>query len=211
MRLTIISAMWNACYLPKVVESVDNQTYKDFQHIFINDNNPGVREVIQQYCNDKNRFWIDFHVRSHFYGALARNTGVMVAFSYVHHTKRDIDNEWVIFHDEDNYWEPDHLQSMIDAAEANPESMMVGSDALWVGAHDKNWKEIRECKLRQGGCDLGQFMYKTKLFRDYGYFFAHPHSKHAYDWELINKMTSDPKTNLVYTHKPSFVMNYKKR
>jgi hypothetical protein len=211
MKITIISALWHYENIEKLIKSIDNQIYQDFQHILINDNNPDVRERFKWLCDGKKRHWVDLGVRTHFYGALARDIGVLIAFSYIHHSKRDIDNEWVCFHDDDNYWEPNHLQTMIDAIESNPEASMVASDAIWVGANDKNFREIHVCKIKHGGCDLGQFLYKTKLFRKHGYFFPHPHRKHKYDIELIQKMVNDVDTKLVFTNKPTFIMNYKKR
>lgn len=211
MKLTIISALWHWEHLPNLIKSIDSQTYQDFQHILVNDNNDVVREQFKQLCDGKRRHWIDLGVRTHFYGALARDIGVLVAFSYIHHSKRDIENEWVCFHDEDNAWEPNHLQSMIETAEANPDATMVASDAVWIGANDKNWRVTMPCKIRHGACDLGQFLYKTKLFREYGYFFPHPHRKHKYDFELISKMVSGEGNRLVFSHQPTFLMNYKKR
>ena len=210
-RITIVTALWNASNLPKVIESIDNQTYQDFQHIIVNDNNPEVREIFKEKCDGVKRHWIDFGVRTHYYGALARNTGVIVAFSYMHASKRDIDNEWILFHDDDNLWEPDHLESMISTANDNEEATMVASDAKWVGANDKTWTQNKKCEMKHGACDLGQFMYKTELFRKYGYFFPHPHSKHKYDWRLIEKMATGEKDKLVFTNKPTFIMNYKKK
>ena len=213
-KLTIVTAAWNAENLPKVFESIENQTFKDWEHIIVNDNNPWVRRFMEGESRHPQRHWIDFHVRTHYYGALARNTGAMAAFSYLHASKRDIENEWIVFHDDDNAWEPDHLQSMIEAAKANPEATMIMSDARWIGFNDKNWVEIRPCKLKHGGIDLGQIMYKTKLFKEYGYFDPHPASKHKYDWRLISKMViGEGKAigKIVLTSKPTFLMNYKKR
>lgn len=211
MKLTIVTAAWGVDNLPVVMKSIDNQTFKDWQHIIINDNNKLVREEFKDYCNDTNRFWIDFGVRTHYYGALARNAGAMIAFSYVHHSQRDIENEWIVFHDDDNVWKPDHLESMIKAAEKSPEATMVASDAIWVGRSDRSYRVEKKCKLKHGGCDLGQFMYKTSLFKKYGYFDPHPRSKHKYDWRLIKKMTDGEKDKIVFTNKPTFLMNYKKQ
>jgi len=178
----------------------------------VNDNNPEVRDIFKDFSDGRRRHWIDMGVRTHYYGALARNIGVMVAFSYVHHSKRDIENEWVIFHDDDNLWESDHLESMIAALNNNPEATVVASDAIWVGHNNPEWREVRKCRIQQGRCDLGQFMYKTSLFRKYGYFFPHPHSKQRYDWRLIEKMTmGEGKEHIVFTNKPTFIMSYRKR
>ena len=209
--ITIITASWNAENLPKVIESIDNQTYTDWHHIIINDNNPEVREIMKGLCDNKKRFWIDFGLRTHFYGALARNTGAMIAFCYIHHSKRDIENEWICFHDDDNLWDPSHLESIVDTLNKNPESTLIASDAVWVGANDKNWRGIKPCRIKHGSCDLGQFMYKTKLFKEYGYFDPCPRRKHKYDIELIKKIAEGEGERISYTNQPTFIMNYKKR
>ena len=177
MNVTIVTAAFNAENLPKVIESIDNQTYKDWEHLIVNDNSEAIREMIhdeyisEQIFNKLNRRWIDIGVRTHYYGALARNIGAIVAFSYIHHSKRDIENEWIIFHDDDNFWEPNHLESIVETLEANPKATMIATDAIWIGANDKTWKQEMPFRLSNGKCDLGQFAYKTKLFREYGYFF----------------------------------------
>lgn len=211
MRLTIVTACWNAKNLPIVMKSLEDQTYQDFQHILINDNNPEVRDVFKGMCDGIKRHWVDVGVRTHYYGALARNIGVQVAFSYLHASKRDIENEWIIFHDDDNYWKPNHLQSIVDTIQKNPEATMIATDAIWVGVNDKTWMEERKCSLRHGGCDLGQFAYKTSLFRKYGYFEPHPRRKQRYDWELIKKMSDGEGDKLVCTNGSTFLMSYRKR
>lgn len=211
INLTIVTAAWNAENLPKVIESIDGQTVKGFQHIIVNDNNPAVRDVFKPLCDGINRHWVDLGVRTHYYGALARNVGVIIAFSYIHSGKRDIENEWIVFHDDDNLWLPNHLESMINKALENPETTMVASDMEWVGRTDKSFRMVVPCHIKHGHCDLGAFLYKTKLFRQYGYFFPHPHRKHKYDFELIKRMADGEGDRLVYTRKPTFLMNYKKR
>ncbi len=209
--ITIITAAWNLDGLKRTIKSIDNQTYKDWNHIIVNDGNENIRKELSRLCDGNKRRWIDLGFRTHYYGGLARNIGVITSFSYMHHSKRDIDNEWVVFHDDDNYWAPEHLKSMIDASTGLSEPSMVASDAIWMGSRDKDWQREVKCTLKHGGCDLGQFMYKTKLFRKYGYFFPHPRRKHKYDWELIKKMTDGEVDKISYTNKPTFIMNYKKR
>jgi glycosyltransferase involved in cell wall biosynthesis len=129
MNLTIVTAAWRAENLPKIIESIENQTVKGFEHLIINDNNPEVRNVFKDLCDGKHRHWIDIGVRTHFFGAIARNIGVMSAFSYVHHSKRNIENEWIIFLDDDNLWKPNHLQTIVETLEQNPDATMIATDA----------------------------------------------------------------------------------
>jgi glycosyltransferase involved in cell wall biosynthesis len=211
MNLTIVTAAWRAENLSRVIESIENQTVKGFEHIIVNDNNPEVRNIFKNLCDGEHRHWIDIGVRTHFYGAIARNIGVMSSFSYIHHSKRDIENEWIVFCDDDNLWKPNHIQTIIEALAHNPHATMVATDSIWVGAHNKDWNEIRLCKIARGKCDLGQFAYKTLLFKKYGYFDAHPHSKQLYDWRLIRKMAEGEGDKLIFTNQPTFIMSYRKK
>lgn len=215
MNLTVVTAAWRVDGVKKVIGCLNNQTYQDFEHIIVNDNNTDVRKWLNEnyfFENENRRHIIDSHVRLHYYGALARNIGIQVAFSYLHHSKRDIENEWVCFLDDDNLWKTNHLQSMIDALKTNPEATMITSDAEWIGVNDPNWREIKECKFRHGGCDLGQFLYKTKLFKTYGYFDPHPHNKQRFDWRLIEKIVKgEGLDKIVLTHQSTFLMSYRKR
>ena len=214
MNLTIITAIHNNLYgLKNVIKSLENQTYKTFEHILVDDCSTEISyEDLENLCKDNlHRHFVKLGFRSHYYGCFPRSIGTLLSFSYIHHSKRDIENEWVCFLDTDNLWESNHLQSLIDIAKINPEVTMIASDAKWIGANDINWKKIVPAKLQQGHIDLGQFIYKTSLFRKYGYWFAHPKRKHKYDWELIKKMADGEGDKLVYTHKPTFLMNYKKK
>jgi len=215
-NLTIITACWRAENLPKVIESISNQTYKgEIEHILVNDNNPEVREWFKHnnyFVNNPHRHVIDSYVRGHYYGAIARNIGIMMAFSYIKEKERDIDNEYICFHDDDNLWKTEHLQSMVDTLKDNSEATLVASDAEWRGYNDKNWVAIRPCLLKQDGCDLGQFMWKANLFKKYGVFDAHPHSKQRYDFRLIKKIVdSEGEEKVAFTRNSSFIMSYRKK
>jgi len=212
MNITIVTAAWRAENLKAVIDCIDNQTYKgNVHHLLINDNNPNVRKILPELCNNKKRFWIDSHVRMHYWGALCRNIGVMAAFSYWPEKQRDINEEFILFFDDDNMWQPNHLQTMVDAVIANPTATLVASDAVWVGFNDKGWQEYRPCKIRQGAIDLGQFMYKKVLFQKYGYFNPHPHNKQRYDWRLLEKMVNGEGENFLKTNLGTFIMSYRKK
>jgi len=219
--ITIITACWRAENLPKVIESISNQTYKgEIEHLLINDNNPEVREWFKHndyFVDDSHRHAIDSYQRFHYYGAVCRNMGVMASFSYLPEKERDLDNEFIIFFDDDNLWKPEHLQSMVDKLQEYPNSTMVISDAIWMGANDKNWQVVRPAQIAQGGIDLGQIMYKRELFNIYGVFNPRPKRKQKYDWELISKMYDGEynedlaKSRVSFTHNPSFLMSYRKK
>ena len=210
LSLTIVTACWRAENLPKVIECIDNQTYKGrVDHILVNDNNPEVREVLPTLCDNKKRFWIDSHVRGHYFGAISRNIGAMMAFAY--QQERDIDNEYILFFDDDNLWTPDHLQNFVDTLTANPEATLMASDAVWTGVNNPEWREVRPYRFHQGGFDLGQYMFKNELFKNYGYFNPRPRKKQRYDWELISKMIKGEGDKFKTTNRATFILSYRKR
>lgn len=215
MNLTIITAIHDRLDgLMNVFKSLENQTYQGFEHILVDDCSTEINyEKLEELCKDNpHRHFVKLGFRSHYYGCFARVIGTILAFSYIHHSKRDIDNEMVIYLDTDNEWNPNHLESMIKVLEKNPQATMIGSDMQMIGASDKNWKQIRPCKIKHGHCDIGSFIYKTSLFRKYGYWFAHPHRKHKYDFELIKKIVDGEGLDKVaFTNQPTFIMNYKKK
>lgn len=214
MNLTIVTASYNNIGgLINVIDSLNNQTYKDFDHIIVDDCSSEIdHNKLNELCGENNRrYFIKSYVRCHYYGAIMRNIGAMAAFSFWHSSKRDIDNEWIIFLDNDNTLLPNHIEEMVETANSNPEATLIASDMELVGRTDKEFRQVRKCEFKHCGCDLGQFMYKTKLFREYGYFFPHPHRKHKYDWELIKKITDGEAGKIAYTNQPTFIMNYKKR
>ena len=210
MNLTVVTSTYYLDRLPGAIETLNNQTFKDWQHIIINDNNPEVRKVLPELCDGVKRHWIDIGFRTHYYGGLARNMGITAAFSYIHHSKRDIENEWIALLDDDDRWHPEHLESMIETLKENPDATMIAADMEAVSPTVKDYIQIRPCVIKHGGCDLGSFLYKTKLFKKYGYFDPHPRRKHKFDWELINKMAEGEGDRLVFTHKPTFIMSDKK-
>ena len=133
-----------------------------------------------------------------------------MAFAYK--PKRDLDKEYILYFDDDNMWEPNHLETMVTVAEQNPSAALIASDAVWVGINDPDWRQIRPCRFRQGAVDLGQLMYKAELFKKYGYFDARPRRKQRYDWELIKKIVDGEGTDkIVYTKLPTFIMSYRKK
>ncbi len=214
MNLTIITAIHDRLDgLMNVFKSLENQTYQGFEHILVDDCSTEINyEKLEELCkNNPHRHFVRLGFRSHFYGCFARDIGTLLAFSYIHHSRRDIDNEWVIYLDTDNEWKPNHLESMIKALEENPQLTMIGADMEMIGVNDKSWKQIRPCRIKQGYCDIGSFMYKTSLFRKYGYWFAHPHRKHKYDVELIKKIVDGEYGKVFFTNQATFLMSYRKK
>jgi len=215
-KITIVTAVWRLEGLKKVIEVVDNQTYKEWQHIIVNDNHPDIREYLRRYADGdywgSKRHWIDFGVRTHWFGGYARNVGAMVSFIYRRQGHRDEENEWICFLDDDNLWYPDHLETFVKANQEKPEATLLGVDMERRGYQDRSYKEIVKCSIDPNFCDLGNFLYKKKLFEKYGYFLPRRNRKITFDFELIKKMADgEGEDKICIVHKPTFIYYHRKR
>jgi glycosyltransferase involved in cell wall biosynthesis len=225
-KFTIITAGWRLEGVKSGIKSINNQTYDDWQHIIVNDNNPDLRVELAELCeNEPRRHWIDIGVRCHYYGGFSRNVGAMIAFSYLKGRYRNYDNEWCLFLDDDNHFEPDHLQIIADEITANPKATFVGTDLLFKGCIDKEYSHRLKCRIKPQQTDLGSWAYKTNLFEKYGYFRPRPRHRITFDYELIENIGkgeavnweevseggSDDKVRIIHQDNPTFHFYHKER
>ena len=112
-RISIIVAIYNVeNYLRKCLESVKNQTYNDFDVYCVNDGSTdGSEEIIKEYLND-NRF----NLLNKNNGGLsdARNYGL-----------KEVNTEYVMFVDGDDYLEKDLLQEAMSIIESSNSDLLV--------------------------------------------------------------------------------------
>lgn len=215
MRITIVTAGFRVEGVQKIIECVDNQTYKDWQHIIVNDNSQELREWYQKegykHFDNGKRYWVDMYIRTHWFGAIARNIGVMIAFSYFAIRRRNFNDEWICFLDDDNLWLPEHLETLVAGHNEKPEATLIGVDMEMRGCQDKNYRKIVKCSIKANHCDLGSFLYNRKLFDKYGHFQPRPERTITFDFELIQKMAQGEGEDKVhFVHKPTFIFNYRK-
>lgn len=101
--VSIITPVFNNCkYISKNIESVQNQTFKDYEHIIIDDcSTDNTIDVIEKYKkNDKRIKLIRLHENS---GAgICRNKGI-----------KSSSMRFIAFLDADDYWSPIKLETQI--------------------------------------------------------------------------------------------------
>lgn len=99
-------------YLGFAIESVLNQTFKDFELLIIDD---GSSDSTKQFCEKyliDNRVKYIYQVNKGLAGA--RNTGI-----------ENSQGEYICFLDDDDVWKKDKLQKQLDFFEKNPDAGMV--------------------------------------------------------------------------------------
>lgn len=99
----IITPTIGSTHLPKCVESVKNQNYKNVRHQIVIDGHQNVNNVLNKITLNNNVVVLSENVGSDgWYGHR-----VYAAFSYL------VNEDYICFLDEDNYLEPNHIEDMV--------------------------------------------------------------------------------------------------
>lgn len=203
---SVIIAAWNIKGTLAAIESLEKQTFKDWELIIVNDNNPDIREYFQNKDLGEDRYFCDMGKRRHWFGAYSRNCGVMYATA-----------RFVLFLDDDNLFKPNHLENIYKAYQENPEATMIGvyteiRGKNMDGKKDPNYKHILKTRVAPQQCDLGSFAYQREMFRKYGYFEGRPERRITYDFELIEKIhNGEGDEKFVILEEPTFIYYHSQR
>ncbi len=114
MVTIIIPTYKRANCIDRAIQSILNQTYKDFEIIVVDDNDPDteyrkdLEKKMQKYEEDQRVIYIQHEKNKN--GAAARNTGIKIA-----------KGEYITFLDDDDYFLSKRLEVLINALENNKE------------------------------------------------------------------------------------------
>lgn len=104
--VTVITPTTGAPYLRQAIESVKNQTYDNIQHLIVVDGQPKGRVIAREYPH------IDL-IDLPYPTGLDRFNGHRIYGASVYLAKGDL----VCFLDEDNYFDPNHIESLVKVME----------------------------------------------------------------------------------------------
>ncbi len=180
--ISVIMPTYNrAQYIKRAIESVLNQTFKDFEIIIVNDG--GSREceaVIESFHSDKIRYlYVEHGGLSH-----ALNQGILASRS-----------KYIAYLDDDDQYFPDHLQNLVTALES---SSFAYTDARRIVKVyiDGEWKHKSEAVEFSYDFDPGRFAennyipilcmaHRRDCFENVGLF--ERDLPNAMDWDLWTK------------------------
>lgn len=114
MTISIIIPVYNSeDYLSECLESIQKQTFKDFEVILINDGSTDRSETIcKQFSDTDSRFHL--YTQPNSGASSARNTGIELSNA-----------EYITFIDADDWVESDYIQKIITAQELNPTDLKI--------------------------------------------------------------------------------------
>lgn len=132
--LTVIIPVYNAeQYLKGCLDSVEQQTYQDYEVILVDDGSTdGSRAICDNYAA-RNRSWRTVHKKNG--GALtARRAGLQVA-----------QGDYIAFIDADDWVERDFLKTFMNHAEFSGADMVLGGCVkTWQGISQRQWNRLPE-------------------------------------------------------------------
>lgn len=128
----IIPAYKTAHLIAGCLDTVMGQTYQNFEALVVNDGSPDTPELEKVLAPYMDR--IVYIKQTNKRAAGARNTAIAQARG-----------EFLAFLDSDDSWYPDHLESQMKLADADPSLDLIYSNALVIGNPEHEWKFADRC------------------------------------------------------------------
>jgi hypothetical protein len=173
--------------LRRAISSVLGQTYANTEVLVVGDRCPRVDEVVAAIDDPRLRHWnLDQHAGD--LGATPRNYALKMM------TRGTL----IAYLDDDNWWKPDHLESLVKLLTADPTAMFSFSSFEVAG-------ETIICRRpRRYQIDTSALLHRRLLLERFGYWRRPEETDYAHDWELVSRWEGEPwvaslQPTLVYT------------
>lgn len=177
------------------INSVDRQTWGDWEHIIVGDGDPSLQKTQDACGMDSRRRWVNLDARANDMGRTPINAGLSGARG-----------QWVAILSDDNLWYPDHLSGLLEIVKQNSAARFVygGSEVRRVDGGDRCFRFHRWPMWTM--VDLGEFLYQKSLFNEYGDYKA---GEFSYDWVKIEEFlrggeewACERKCNFIFYNNP---------
>lgn len=199
MRISIILPTYNRAelFLSRAINSVVNQTYKNWELIIIDNNSiDNTKQLVASYQNNKIKL---INIENHGNIAKSRNLGIK-------HAKGD----FVAFLDSDDYWEHNKLEECINILTNNLEYDGVCHAEFWVyPSNDKIIKQYgpreyfnyEKLLTRGNSVSLSAIIINKRNILEVDSFSENTNAITAEDYDLWIKLTKQ-NINLAFIDKP---------
>lgn len=138
-RVSVIIPVYNRAFLiRRALQSVLNQTYRDFEIIVVNDGSTdNLEDTVKSFKDDRIRYFQHNKNRG---APAARNTGIRAA-----------KGEYIAFQDSDDEWLPEKLEKQIIAFENAKPAVGVVYSGFWLIKNDKRtYMPTKETLQKEG-------------------------------------------------------------
>ncbi|MCB9062310.1 MAG: glycosyltransferase [Halobacteriovoraceae bacterium] len=190
-RVSVIIPTFNRAHvLDRAINSVLNQTYKDFELIVIDDGSTDETDRVIYNYQDKRIFYYKQENRG---VSAARNLGILKS-----------KGEWIALLDSDDEWLPFRLSSQITYIQENPSIQLVHGEEIWIRngkrvnpkkKHQKFGGNIYERCLKLCFISPSSVLIKKSLFNEIGLF--DENFEVCEDYDLWLRITSQYNIGLI--------------
>lgn len=125
MKVSVVTASYNyQDYIKEAIQSVLNQTYKDWELIIVDDcSTDNSVQVINSYKDDRIKLFVN-----------EKNLGLQKT------VKRGIENasgEWIVFLESDDILKPDNIEKKVRIAQKYKDVNLIFNDCEFFGDEEK--------------------------------------------------------------------------
>jgi hypothetical protein len=165
-------------HLLKAIQSVINQTYSNWTLYIIGDKCPILNKImdllrLQTKFDERIRWW-NLSENNGAGGAVPRNYGLYLAYT-----------EWIAYLDDDNTWDPDHLQSFVDIIKKN------GNVSYLFSSFKIDGTELITDVPVKGSLDTSCIVHKRDLIFKYGLWKDRIQAGYAHDYEFFSRWKNE--------------------
>ncbi len=155
MKISVLTASYNyENYISETIESVLNQTYKDFEYIIFDDGSTDKSlEIIEKYAQKDSRIKIYSHPDK-------KNHGLIQTL------KEGIEKcngDYIVFIENDDIIQPFYLEEKIKIAKKHPDAAVIYNNIIPFGDNERVSKTIKHLKTCAKLVNKEQFDYKELL------------------------------------------------
>lgn len=159
----------------RAIESVINQTFKDWELLIIADGCEKTFDIVSNKYAKQNKVSCYFIPKQPFWSGMARDIG-----------KIEAKGEFCLYLDTDDYYKPNHL-AIIDN-QLNEQDWVWFNDFVWIG----QWKE-RECNIRRIGMNgTSNVCFKRTLDVNWSTYIGYAHDFY-FNQQLVKKYPNNNK------------------
>lgn len=174
-KISVVISTYNRPELLKrAIDSVLSQTLQNFEIIVVGDKCPKLETVMQNYNSEKIIWW-NLYKNYNDGGATPKNYALRMCLK----------TKYITYLDDDNYWEPTHLESLYTLFKNNSDISYAFSSMI-MGDYKIICKKPLLYRI-----DTSCVMHKKILLDKYGYWRSNKNVGYANDYDLVSRWNSE--------------------
>lgn len=194
--ISIVIPLYNVeNYIKRCLQSFENQTYRDFELIIVNDGSTDNSQIIVEEYIKKTKMTVKLINQTNSGVSSARNKGILIA-----------NGDYICFVDSDDMVVHDYLEKLIKNLEKTKSDLIICGMKSVIDSHSENIvafkpnnitiletdEALTEFLYKRFVCGMGSFLIRKKVLLDNNLRFSETYS-YSEDQELIWKMINHSK------------------